>query len=122
MECACACVLRVVENFVVAYLDVEHPYVQREMTYRKISPLRRLGQLARNEEQRGEREREKVCVLVQLVNMLHNYTCELDIHTTYSDFIRFQHLRNPVHFWRAGAIQLMIAAGNVLISIVLDCN
>ena len=66
MECACACVLRVVENFVVAYLDVEHPYVQREMTYRKISLLRRLGQLAHNEEQRGEREREKVCVLVQL--------------------------------------------------------
>ena len=28
-------------------------------------------------------------------------------------------LDRAVHFWRAGAIQLMIAAGNVLISIVL---
>ena len=44
MECACACVLRVVENFVVAYLR----YMHRPRDKIKISPLRRLGQLARN--------------------------------------------------------------------------
>ena len=51
--CTCACVLRVVENFVVTYLEHNGMCSAREMTeiyiYRKISPLRRLGQLAHSQ-------------------------------------------------------------------------
>ena len=48
---ACACGLRVVRNFVDAYLELHRTlrYVgnSAHILYRKISPLRRLGQLAR---------------------------------------------------------------------------
>ena len=43
VECACVCVLRVVQNFVVAYLELHY-----SAQIKKISPLRRLGQLARS--------------------------------------------------------------------------
>ena len=54
VECACMCALHVVQNCIVAYVFrityniTVHMCSARIEIYRKISPFRRLGQLARN--------------------------------------------------------------------------